>query len=360
MNAHHIFPQCVWPVPPWWAVTGVVVTTACTGYGMGPLCSVVVTALSGAGSAPWLLEYKPPDSFLSCSVRQDGLERSCWDRGHWVFLLWSCPPGNVLCGITCHPLCGLTTYTVVGIALSPTSIVGMQAIGPRVPQVHCSHSHPHRSTGTDPLKSGTRTTVVAHMDPMGAGKQPTPQPSPASVCLHVHTRPTAAEARPLPAMGAPTVYSRAPQALSLQRQGSGVKPGIAQPQGLALGFSPAFQVAWSLEISSDFSPTSTCGQSAGACTLPELIEVAPRKRLLWWPYTSLHAPPQRCFTSMAGPGFLCIHTQLWLYHTPAPSGCLHAANHSSLLKSVLWSPSFSTQPLHVLAGMLLGLGTAVR
>ena len=41
---------------------------------------------------------------------------------------------SVLCGVTCHLLCWLTKYTVVGTALGPTSTVGMPAISPGVTQ----------------------------------------------------------------------------------------------------------------------------------------------------------------------------------------------------------------------------------
>ena len=58
MDACHVFPQGVLALLPLiGGVIGVVVTRACTGCWAGPpLCSVVVTALSGAGSAPQLLK----------------------------------------------------------------------------------------------------------------------------------------------------------------------------------------------------------------------------------------------------------------------------------------------------------------
>ena len=51
----------------------------------------------------------------------------------------------------------------------------------------------HKATSTDPLKSGFRTTAVAHLDPLWKlWRQPRPWPSP-----HVHAtaKPTAAKAR---------------------------------------------------------------------------------------------------------------------------------------------------------------------
>lgn len=54
MDASHLSPLCLLAVIPVIGdVTGVVLTRPCTGYLAGaPLGSVVVTALSGAGSIP--------------------------------------------------------------------------------------------------------------------------------------------------------------------------------------------------------------------------------------------------------------------------------------------------------------------
>lgn len=58
MDACHIFPQGVLAVVPLMeGVVAVVMTEARTGFWTGPpLCSVIVTALSGAESAPPFLE----------------------------------------------------------------------------------------------------------------------------------------------------------------------------------------------------------------------------------------------------------------------------------------------------------------
>lgn len=40
----------------------------------------------------------------------------------------SCLPGHVFCDISCHLLCVLSKYTVVGTALGPTSAVGIPVI----------------------------------------------------------------------------------------------------------------------------------------------------------------------------------------------------------------------------------------
>lgn len=57
MDAYHILPRCLLALIPWvGGVIGAVVIQAFPGYWLRPsLCSVVVTALSGAGSAPQLL-----------------------------------------------------------------------------------------------------------------------------------------------------------------------------------------------------------------------------------------------------------------------------------------------------------------
>lgn len=79
-----------------------------------------------------------------------------------MFLHRHCPSRVALCGVTCHPLCGLT---VVGTAPSPSSTMGMQAISLGVPQVLCLQCHQHRFIGTDLLKSGTGTARAEHLDP---------------------------------------------------------------------------------------------------------------------------------------------------------------------------------------------------
>ena len=57
----------------------------------------------------------------------------------------------------------------------------------------------------------------------------------------------------------------------------------------------------------------------------------PRVRLLWWALLlPLRTTKQECFTSFVGLGFFHPHP-----YTPAPSDCLHAANPSPLLRSLL-------------------------
>ena len=175
------------------------------------------------------------------------------ERSPWVFLLRSSPPGSAFCAVTRHPSYGLTKYTVVGTALSPTSTVRMQAVSPGVPQALCSQSHQHRSAGNDPLKWGSRTTVVTHLNPLlELSKQCRLQPS---LCVHAPTNHRAAKARLVPATGAPIVHLDVLQALSIQSQWLWGRSAQQRAEG------------------SDISPASACGQPAG--TLPELLQVAP-------------------------------------------------------------------------------------
>ena len=56
MDAYHTFLWCLLALIPWVGDIIGVVIQAFPGYWLGPsLCSVVATALSGAGSAPQLL-----------------------------------------------------------------------------------------------------------------------------------------------------------------------------------------------------------------------------------------------------------------------------------------------------------------
>ena len=123
-------------------------------------------------------------------------------------------------------------------ALGPTSTLGMQAVVPGVPQALCLQSHQRKSTSADPLKSGTTTAVVAHLDPpWELWKQRRPCPS-----LHVRapTEPTDAKARPIRAAGAPVVHSDVVQSLSFYKaSGRGINLQITQLWGDGLDFSPA-------------------------------------------------------------------------------------------------------------------------
>ena len=75
-----------------------------------------------------MLEWKPTDLFLSCGTRELILKH-CWGREPPSIALLELSTGEcVLWYNNLALLCRLTKYTVVGIALCPTSIVGMQAV----------------------------------------------------------------------------------------------------------------------------------------------------------------------------------------------------------------------------------------
>lgn len=94
------------------------------------LCSVVVTALLGAESAPQLLDLKPSVSEMwpvLGGLGEKPMSIPLLDLSTREYTLWCCLPPTVL---------GFTGYTVLGTALGPASIVEMQA-QPGCPQMLC-------------------------------------------------------------------------------------------------------------------------------------------------------------------------------------------------------------------------------
>ena len=95
------------------------------------LCSVVVTALLGAESAPQLLDLKPSVSemwpVLGGAGRKANEYSSAGPFHQGVHSV-------VLPATHCA---GFTGYTVLGTALGPASIVEMQAISLGAPQMLC-------------------------------------------------------------------------------------------------------------------------------------------------------------------------------------------------------------------------------
>lgn len=87
----------------------------------------------------------------------------------------------------------------------------------------------------------------------------------------------------------------------------------------------------------------------------------PTVRLLW---QALPLLLSMCINNgglSSGPGLLPVHTLgCDSDHILAPSGCFHAAKSSYLPGSVLWSPSFITQPPRVPTDVHLRLRTAGR
>ena len=122
-----------------------------------PLCSVVVTAISGAAYAPQLLEWMPQIYFWTTV-------RGRWDWGALsveeepLSILPSIHSlRSVLCLVTCYPLCEVTKYTVFSAALSLSS--GILPISPDASQALCLQSHYWRSLGAEPLRLGTRIVL---------------------------------------------------------------------------------------------------------------------------------------------------------------------------------------------------------
>ena len=125
--------------------------------------------------------------------------------------------GRVMGGATEYASSSRTVHQRVHSVVSPvTCDTGSQstqfhlnrgnAVGPGVPLELYSQSHQHRSVGAAPLKSGTRTAVVVHLDLLcELWKQPRPRPTPACMCLPA--KPTATNVRTAQAMGAPIVRS---------------------------------------------------------------------------------------------------------------------------------------------------------
>ena len=139
-----------------------------------------------------------------------GLEHSHWERSHWLFLFCSCSPVSMLCCATFHPLCELTSYSVVGTALGPTLNVDIPVIGPGISQTLFSPGPQHRYTefrSQDCSNHGSVPVVGA----TGAAQTLTsPHPH-----MYVHTKSIAAKARPVSVVGALVVCSDVLQVLSL-------------------------------------------------------------------------------------------------------------------------------------------------
>ena len=109
---------------------------------MGPsFCSVGASALSGPGSAPWLLEWKPPGLSLSCSARQIRVECSHWERSQSISLL-------ELFTSECALLCCLPLIALIHKAHHcwPHLNLRMPVVGLGVPQLLFSQVYQHGST----------------------------------------------------------------------------------------------------------------------------------------------------------------------------------------------------------------------
>ena len=166
---------------------------------------------------------------------------------------------NVLCCVPFHPLCGLTKYTVVDKALSPTLSVGMLAVGPGDSQALFSPSHQCISTEvrSQDCSSCAPGPTVGAMETAQTLALP-------NLRVFMPTKPTAAKARPVPAAGALVVLLDVSQVVNLgdclRRCNSVVCAAVRRD------FSSSSLVTGPLGLSSDFSPTSACIPCTGVCS----------------------------------------------------------------------------------------------
>ena len=104
-----------------------------------------------------------------------------WDRPNWStptekeateYSSAGAVHSEVLCGVTCHLMCRLTKYSVVGTDLSPTSTMGTQAIGPDVPQALYS-----QTTSTNlPVQIWGTQALGPSVGAMESAQTPAPPP----------------------------------------------------------------------------------------------------------------------------------------------------------------------------------------
>lgn len=143
----------------------------------------------------------------------------------------------------------------------------MQAINPSVPQVLCSQSCQHGSSGTGPLRSGTGITVFTCLDPPGElWKQPGPQPS---LCIHAPTKSVSATVGLIPAVGTPIVL------LPKQCQEKGCYGGPHASLHMPL-HSGALLLWWAQAFSS-YSPS--CGHTT--LQLLQAVSLQPTQSSPW-------------------------------------------------------------------------------
>ena len=115
---------------------------------------------------------------------------------------------NVLCHVTFSPLCGLTKYTVVGVALNPTLTLHMLVSGPGVSQV-ISLGRQCRCTELRTQDSSIHVPGHAVKDMEAVHTLAWSKPH-----MYVPTEPTAAKARPISVLAA-LIHLYIPPALNL-------------------------------------------------------------------------------------------------------------------------------------------------
>ena len=186
-----LFPwQEVWPVF-WWPEPAVAIVRGLFTLWLLPPCR-------GPGLFPSCWSGGPQIHFwaLSCSVR--------WtESAHW----WLCP---VMSPVACRAGSQNTLLLALPLAPSQSWISHKLALSLR----HCFH----KSTGTDPLKSGSGTAAVQRLAPLRELRQqlrPWPGPAPTCTCPQ---SPTAPNTRHFSVVAAPTGHSHVLQVLSLWSQ----------------------------------------------------------------------------------------------------------------------------------------------
>ena len=166
---------------------------------------------------------------------------------------------NVFCRFSFHPLCGLTKYTVLGSAPSPTLMMIMMDIGPGVSQALVSSGHCCRSTEVSSQDCSSHAP-----GPAVGGTEATQTLAWPNTCVYMPTKPTAAKTRPDPAAGALVVLLDILQVLNL---GSLLQScNSIFPTAVRRYFSSSFLVTELLGRSCGFIPTSACVPPTRICS----------------------------------------------------------------------------------------------
>ena len=140
----------------WWSEPALVIEWV--------LCPGIASALSGPGSVPSLLQWKPPDLFLGCLS-----ELQCQADGNRALPLGE-EPGSFsaravhqwVCSVVilATPCADAQSAALLAPSVDPSSTLECQQLA--LGSLSCFH----KSTSTDPLKSCPGTVVVVHLDPL--------------------------------------------------------------------------------------------------------------------------------------------------------------------------------------------------
>ena len=117
----------------------------------------------------WAMVWGEQD--WSTAIGRAAPEYSSARAVHWVVCYAVSP-------VTCHA--GLQSTVLLALPLTQPQLWECQQLA----LIFLRHFF-HKATSTDPLKSGPRTIVVAHLDPLWElWRQPRSWPSPAPTCIH--------------------------------------------------------------------------------------------------------------------------------------------------------------------------------